>query len=108
MFFFQEYFSLYAFAVGWGLLVCTDFALRMFGMAGTYAIDVGLIFPFVAPIMSVLVIFAFLYFLTSPNKELSKKFYASCNYLMLIVCSSVLAIDLVLRLFAFDQTYCRG
>ena len=58
--------------------------------------------------MSVLVILAFFYFVATSNKELGKKFYASCNFLMLIVITTALLIDFTLRFAAFDQTYCRG
>lgn len=58
--------------------------------------------------MSALVIFAFIYFATTKSAELGKKFYASCNFLMLIVLITALLIDFTLRFAAFDQTYCRG
>ena len=99
---------MYAFAVGWGFVVSADFILRILGMATHYSVDVGLIFPYLAPIMSMIVIFAFVYFLTNANKELGKKFYASCNLVMLAAFSGALALDLLLRVTAFDQTYCRG
>ena len=108
MFVFEKHFSLFAFAVGWGLLVTADFSLRMMGLAGYHGIQTGFLLPYTAPIMSVIVVFAFGYFLTSPKQELSKKFYASCNYLMLLVLSGSLLVDFILRLTAFDQTYCRG
>ena len=108
MFFFEKFFSLYTFALGWGLLVTFDFVMRLSGYAGTYGIQEGVIFPYIAPIMGSLVIFAFLYFLTTPNAALSKKFYSSCNYLMLMTLTASLIIDFVLRFVAFDVTYCRG
>ena len=107
-FVFEKHFSLFAFAVGWGVLVTADFTLRMLGLAGYHGIDTGVIFPYTSPIMSALVIFSFLYFLGSPNKELSKKFYSSCNYLMLMVLTASLLIDFTLRFVAFDVTYCRN
>lgn len=102
MFFFEKFFSLYMFAVGWGLIVGADFALRLMGLAGHHGIQDGVIFPYVAPLMGGLVLFAFLYFLTSSNQALSKKFYSSCNYLMLIVLTSTLLVDFTLRFVAFD------
>jgi len=108
MFFFEKFFSLYMFAVIWGLVVAADFTLRMMGLAGHHGIQDGVIFPYVAPLMGGLVVFSFIYFLTSPNKDLSKKFYTSCNYLMLMVLTSTLLVDFTLRFVAFDQTYCRG
>ena len=38
MFFFEKYFSLYAFAVVWGLIISADFVLRMMGIAGFHGI----------------------------------------------------------------------
>ena len=108
MFFFEKYFSMFSFAVGWGLLITADFILRMMGLAGYHGIQTGVLFPYAAPVMSALVIFAFIYFLCSPNRELSKKFYSSCNYMMLMVLTSCLLVDFTLRFVAFDQTYCRG
>ena len=108
MFIFEKYFSLYAFAIVWGLVITADFVLRMMGLAGFHGIQTGVIFPFIAPVMTGLVIIAFIYFLSSPNRALSKKFYSSCNYLMLVALTSTLIIDFALRFVAFDQTYCRG
>ena len=108
MYFFEKYFGLYTFALIWGVVIVADFFLRMFGLAGYYSIDTGLLFPFAAPVMSVVVILAFIYFLTSPNRVLSKKFYSSCSFMMLMVFSSTLFIDFILRFVAFDHTYCRG
>ena len=108
MYFFEKYFSMYTFALVWGILIFADFFLRIFGLAGYYSIDTGLLFPIAAPVMSFIVILAFLYFLTSPNRALSKKFYSSCSVLMLMVFSSTLFIDFILRFVAFDATYCRG
>ena len=108
MFFFEKYFDLYAFAMVWGLVVAADFILRVLGLASFHGITHGVIFPYLAPLMTGLVGFAFVYFLTSPNRQLSKKFYSSCNYLMLIVLTSTLLIDFSLRFFAFNQTYCLG
>ena len=102
MFFFEKYFSMYGFAILWGLIVMTDFVLRMCGLAGTYGIQTGVAFPYAAPIMSGLVIFAFFYFLTTPSRSLSKKFYASCNYMMLVIMTLVLLFDFILRFVAFD------
>ena len=102
MFFFERFFSLYGFAVLWGLIVTADFVLRMCGLAGTYGIQTGVSFPYAAPIMSGLVIFAFIYFLTSPSRTLARKFYSSCNYMMLVVLTVVLLVDFILRFFAFD------
>ena len=51
---------------------------------------------------------AFAYFLFSPDKNLGKKLYSGANFLMLIILSTVLLIDLLLRLAAFDLTYCLG
>ena len=107
MFFFEKYFTLVAFAIGWGCIVALDFILRMIGIAGYHGIQTGVIFPFAAPVMSALVIFAFGYFLSNRG-ELGKKFYASCNFLMLLVLTTALIIDFILRFVAFDQTYCRG
>ena len=39
---------------------------------------------------------------------MGKKLYSGANFVMLTMLSSVLLIDLMLRLFAFDQTYCSG
>ena len=108
MFFFEKYFSLFAFAVGWGIFVTIDFVLRMLGLVGTYGIAHGVILPYTAPIMSVIVIFAFLYFLSSPKELLNKKFYSACNMLMIYVLTATLAVDLIMRFTAFNQTYCRG
>ena len=108
MFFFEKFFSLGAFAIGWGIIVTLDLILRFCGLAGTYGIDFGLIFPYASPIMSAIVIFAFVYFLVSPNQALSKQFYSSCSYLMLIVLTGSLLIDFVLRFTAFNFAYCRG
>ena len=108
MFFFEKYFSLFSFAIGWGVLITVDFILRMCGLAGYHGIQTGVILPFAAPAMSILVIFSFLYFATTASQDLGKKFYASCNFLMLIVITTALLIDFTLRLTAFDQTYCRG
>ena len=57
--------------------------------------------------MGILVIFSFVYFLSNKG-DLGKKFYASCNFLMLLVLTAALLIDFTLRFVAFDQTYCRG
>ena len=38
MFFFEKYFSLYAFSIGWGFLVTIDFVLRLMGLAGYHGI----------------------------------------------------------------------
>ena len=108
MYWFERFFSLGTFALVWGLIIFADFFLRIFGLAGYYSIDTGLLFPIAAPVMGVVVILAFLYFLTSPNRVLSKKFYSSCSFMMLMVFSSTLFIDFILRFVAFDQTYCRG
>ena len=102
MFFFEKYFTLYAFAIGWGVLILIDFILRMCGMAGYHGIQTGVVLPYAAPIMSSLVIFAFIYFATTSSQELGKKFYASCNFLMLIVITTALLIDFTLRFAAFD------
>ena len=102
MFIFEKYFSLYAFAVVWGLVITADFIARMMGVAGFHGIQTGVAFPFIAPVMTGLVICAFVYFMTSPNRQLSKKFYSSCNYLMLVVLTSTLLIDFALRFVAFD------
>ena len=80
----------------------------MVGLASFYGIQTGLIFPFTAPIMSLIVIFSYFYFLTSGQPYLSKRFYSFCTTLMLFVLASSLLIDFVLRIVAFDQTYCRG
>ena len=66
-----------------------------------------MILPYAAPVMSALLIFSFGYFLSNRG-ELGKKFYASCNFLMLLVVTTALIIDFLLRFVAFDQTYCRG
>ena len=108
MFLFEKYFSLWSFAIGWGLLITVDFVLRMFGLAGYHGIQTGVILPIASPIMSVLVIFSFIYFVFTKSADLGKKFYASCNFLMLIVITLVLLTDFALRFFAFNQTYCRG
>ena len=108
MFFWEKFMSFFAFACFWGLLVMADFTLRMLGMADFLTIQTGVIFPYAAPIMTGLVILAFFHFLTSKNDQLGKKFYASCNFLMLVVLTCVLLIDFTLRFVAFDQTYCRG
>ena len=102
MFFFERYVSMFGFAILWGLIITTDFILRLSGQAGTYGIQTGVVFPYAAPIMSGLVILAFIYFLISPSRTLSKKFYASCNYMMLIVLTVVLLVDFILRFVAFD------
>ena len=68
MFYFEKYFSLYAFAVVWGLIVSADFVTRIMGVAGFHGIQTGVAFPFIAPVMTGLVICAFLYFMTSPNR----------------------------------------
>ena len=106
MFIFEKYFSLYAFAIGWGVFVTIDFVLRCLGLAGFHGIQYGVLLPFVAPIMAVLVILAFGYFLFSPDKDMGKKLYSGANFLMLICLTSVLLIDLLLRLVAFKLTYC--
>mmetsp|Transcript_32858 Transcript_32858/g.40619 ORF Transcript_32858/g.40619 Transcript_32858/m.40619 type:complete len:123 (+) Transcript_32858:27-395(+) len=108
MFFFEKYFSLYAFAIGWGVVVTLDFILRMIGIAGYHGIQTGVLFPYAAPVMSGLVIFSFIYLMSSKKAELGKKFYASCNFLMLVMLTGALLIDFTLRFVAFDQTYCRG
>ena len=108
MFFFEKYFSLFAFAVGWGIFLVIDFIMRMTGLVGYYGLAHGVILPYTAPIMSVVVIFAFLYFLTNPKEILNKKFYSACNMLMLYVLTATLAIDFIMRFTAFKQTYCRG
>ena len=102
MFFFEKFFSMYFFAILWGVIVMADFALRMFGMAGHHGIQDGVVFPYAAPVMSGLVIVAFWHWLTSANEQLGKKFYSSCNYLMLLVITSSLLIDFTLRFVAFD------
>ena len=106
MFFFEKYFSLYAFAVGWGMLVTADFILRMMGMAGYHGIQTGVILPFAAPVLALMVILAFAYFMFSPDKNMGKKLYSGANFLMLIIISATLLIDLLLRLTAFNVTYC--
>ena len=58
--------------------------------------------------MSVLVILAFIYFISTSSQDLGKKFYASCNFMMVIIITTALLVDFGLRFFAFDQTYCRG
>ena len=108
MFFFEKFFSLWIFAVGWGIIVAADFVLRLLGLAGYHGIQDGFLLPYIAPIMTGLVVFSFFYFLSSPNAELSKKFYSSCNYLMLMTLTSTLLIDFTLRFVAFDVTFCRG
>ena len=51
---------------------------------------------------------AFAYFLFSPDKNTGKKLYSGANFLMLMILSMVLLIDLLLRLVAFNLTYCKG
>ena len=92
----------------WGIIITADFVLRMCGLAGFHGIQTGVAFPFIAPVMTGLVILAFVYFLSSPNRQLSKKFYSSCNYMMLMVLTTTLLVDFALRFVAFDQTYCKG
>ena len=108
MYIFEKYFSLYAFAIGWGVFVTIDFVLRCLGLAGYHGIQYGVLLPVLGPIMGLLVILAFSYFLLSPDKDMGKKLYSGANFLMLIVLSSTLLIDLLLRLVAFNVTYCRG
>ena len=38
MFIFERYFSLFSFAIGWGVVVSLDFILRMMGLAGYHGI----------------------------------------------------------------------
>ena len=38
MFFFEKYFSMFSFAVMWGLIITADFILRMMGLAGYHGI----------------------------------------------------------------------
>ena len=108
MFFFEKYFSLYSFAIGWGILVTLDFILRMVGMAGYHGIQTGVILPFAGPILTLIVIMAFFYFMFSSDKDKGKKLYGGANFIMLTCLSSFLVIDLLLRLFAFNMTYCGG
>ena len=102
MFIFEKFIRMYGFAVVWGLVIATDFVLRMMGLAGYHGIQTGVTFPFAAPILSGLVLLAFVFFLTSRNRNLSKKVYASFNYMMLMVLTSSLLVDFTLRFVAFD------
>ena len=108
MFFFEKYFSLYAFAIGWGVLVTVDFILRCVGLAGYHGIQTGLILSFAGPLIGLMVVLAFAYFLFSPDKNMGKKLFSGANFIMLMSLSTVLIIDLVLRLVAFNETYCLG
>ena len=51
---------------------------------------------------------AFAYFMFAPDKNMGKKLFSGANFVMLMSLSSVLIIDLLLRLVAFNETYCRG
>ena len=64
--------------------------------------------PFVGPALGIIVVLAFAYFMFSPDKNMGKKLYSRTNFLMLIILSAVLLIDLLLRLTAFNVTYCLG
>ena len=64
--------------------------------------------PFVGPVLGIIVVMAFAYFLFSPDKNMGKKLYSGSNFLMLMILSAVLLIDLLLRLTAFNLTYCLG
>ena len=69
MFIFEKYFSLYAFAIGWGIVVTLDFVLRMMGLAGYHGIQTGVLMPFLGPVLTAIVILAFGYFMFSPDKN---------------------------------------
>ena len=64
--------------------------------------------PFAGPVLGILVVMCFAYFLLSPDKNMGKKLYSGANFLMLMILSTVLLIDLLLRLVAFNMTYCLG
>ena len=67
-----------------------------------------MILPFAGPLVGMLVVLAFAYFLFSPDKNMGKKLFSGANFIMLMSLSTVLIIDLLLRLVAFNETYCRG
>ena len=48
------------------------------------------------------------YFLFSADKNQGKKLYSGANLIMFVIMSTVLLIDLLLRVVAFKDTYCLG
>lgn len=106
MFLLERCISLRGFAILWGIILIIDLVLQKIGLAQLYSFQDGMVFPIAGQIMSLITIFAFFYYLIGENRNLTKKFYRSCNILFTMVAAASLFIDFLLRFVAFDYFYC--
>ena len=100
--------SLRGFAVLFGFILIADLVMQKFGLSQLYSFQDGMLFPILGQIMSLVTIFSFVYFMFGENRNLTKKFYRSCNIMFMIVAGGSLIIDFMLRFFAFDMFYCQN
>ena len=108
MFFLERCISLQGFAMLWGFVLITDLIMQKIGLSQLYSFQDGTVFPIAGQIMSLITIFSFIYYMIGANRQLTKKFYRSCNIMFMIVATCSLMIDFMLRFLAFDYFYCQN